>query len=48
MLLFFFFLKKTPGLVATTSKLFIPQSEEDVFGILVLDWIDLTMRNADV
>jgi len=30
------------------SKLFIPRSEEDVFDILGLDWIDPTMRNANV
>ncbi|KAH9485502.1 DNA-directed DNA/RNA polymerase mu [Psilocybe cubensis] len=30
------------------SKLFIPRSEEEVFNILGLDWIDPTMRNADV
>lgn len=30
------------------SRLFIPRSEEEVFDILGLDWIDPTMRNADV
>ncbi|KAF4621400.1 hypothetical protein D9613_000864 [Agrocybe pediades] len=30
------------------SKLFIPRSEQDVFDILGLDWVDPTMRNADV
>ncbi|KAF8963684.1 DNA polymerase mu [Flammula alnicola] len=30
------------------SKLFIPRSEEEVFDILGLDWVDPTMRNADV
>jgi len=29
-------------------KLLIPRSEEDVFDILGLDWINPTMRNADV
>ncbi|KXN87482.1 DNA-directed DNA/RNA polymerase mu [Leucoagaricus sp. SymC.cos] len=30
------------------SKFFIPKSEEDVFRILGLEWIDPTMRNANV
>lgn len=30
------------------SKLFMPSSERHVFEILGLDWIDPTMRNADV
>ncbi|KAF8161313.1 hypothetical protein B0H34DRAFT_840472 [Crassisporium funariophilum] len=30
------------------SKLFVPRSEQEVFDILGLDWIDPTMRNADV
>jgi len=30
------------------SKLFAPRSEEEVFDILGLDWIDPTMRNANV
>ncbi|KAF9451531.1 DNA polymerase mu [Macrolepiota fuliginosa MF-IS2] len=29
------------------SKLFVPKSEEDVFKILGLDWVDSTMRNAN-
>ncbi|KDR75668.1 hypothetical protein GALMADRAFT_248274 [Galerina marginata CBS 339.88] len=30
------------------SKLLIPRSEREVFDILGLDWVDPTMRNADV
>ncbi|KAF5355182.1 hypothetical protein D9756_005471 [Leucocoprinus leucothites] len=29
------------------SKIFVPKSEEDVFKILGLDWVDPTMRNAN-
>lgn len=30
------------------SKMFLPKSEEDVFTMLGLDWIDPTSRNAGV
>jgi len=30
------------------SRLFLPRSEQEVFDILGLDWIDPTMRNANV
>ncbi|KAJ3565560.1 hypothetical protein NP233_g7552 [Leucocoprinus birnbaumii] len=30
------------------SKLFVPKSEEDVFKILGLEWVDPTMRNANI
>lgn len=29
-------------------KIFIPKSEQDVFDILGLEWIDPTLRNANL